>query len=81
MENGECHDKIELEESAGSDGCERRGHMLDLLLANARMNIGNEDAVLFQIFIYLGGAAAAVGGFYGLAHLVVWVISRLGGKK
>ena len=34
--------------------------MLDLLLANARMNIGNEDAVLFQIFMYLAAAAAAV---------------------
>ena len=55
--------------------------MLDLLLANARMNIGNEDAVLFQIFIYLAAAAAAVGGFFGVAHLLGWVIGRLGGKK
>ena len=81
MENGECHDKIELEESTGFDGCERRVHMLDLLLANARMNIGNEDAVLFQIFMYLAAAAAAVGGFYGLAHLLGWLIDRLRGKK
>lgn len=81
MENGECYDKIELEESTGFDGYERRGHMLDLLLANARMNIGNEDAVLFQIFMYLAAAAAAVGGFYGLAHLLGWIIDRLRGKK
>ena len=51
--------------------------MLDLLLANARMNIGNEDAVLFQIFMYLAAAA----GFYGLAHLLGWIIDRLRGKK
>lgn len=55
--------------------------MLDLLLANARMNIGNEDAVLFQIFMYLAAAAAAVGGFYGLAYLLGWIIDRLRGKK
>ena len=55
--------------------------MLDLMLANARMNIGNEDAVLFQIFMYLAAAAAAVGGFYGLAHLLGWIIDRLRGKK
>ena len=55
--------------------------MLDLLLANARMNIGNEDAVLFQIFMYLAAAAAAVGGFHGLAHLLGWIIDRLRGKK